>query len=85
MFSAIQALGLINTFTVQPVVAAERAVFYREKAAGMYSAFPYAFGQVQTLNFPAFITKYFFFEQITKYTLTSAPANKHFNITYIGA
>lgn len=76
MFSAILSLGLVNSFTVQPVVAAERAVFYREKAAGMYSAFPYAFGQVQTLNFPAFITKY---------TLTSAPANKPFNISYIGA
>jgi hypothetical protein len=24
----------------------ERTVFYRERAAGMYSAFPYAFGQV---------------------------------------
>ncbi|KAL0354743.1 UNVERIFIED_CONTAM: Pleiotropic drug resistance protein 1 [Sesamum radiatum] len=30
---------------VQPVVAVERTVFYRERAAGLYSAFPYAFGQ----------------------------------------
>uniref|UniRef100_A0A453F0X3 ABC transporter domain-containing protein n=1 Tax=Aegilops tauschii subsp. strangulata TaxID=200361 RepID=A0A453F0X3_AEGTS len=28
------------------LVAVERTVFYRERAAGMYSAFPYAFGQV---------------------------------------
>ncbi|KAJ1433886.1 P-loop containing nucleoside triphosphate hydrolase [Sesbania bispinosa] len=29
-----------------PVVAVERTVFYREKAAGMYSALPYAFAQI---------------------------------------
>ncbi|PQQ20294.1 pleiotropic drug resistance protein 1-like isoform X1 [Prunus yedoensis var. nudiflora] len=28
-----------------PVVGTERMVFYRERAAGMYSAFPFAFGQ----------------------------------------
>ncbi|PQQ16685.1 pleiotropic drug resistance protein 2 [Prunus yedoensis var. nudiflora] len=39
-------LGATNTASVQPVVAIERTVFYRERAAGMYSALPYAFAQV---------------------------------------
>ncbi|XP_015083661.1 pleiotropic drug resistance protein 1-like [Solanum pennellii] len=46
MYSAILFLGVINATSVQPVVAIERTVFYRERAAGMYSALPYAFGQV---------------------------------------
>ncbi|KAK4487144.1 hypothetical protein RD792_006459 [Penstemon davidsonii] len=46
MYSAVMFLGGTNTSTVQSVVAVERSVFYREKAAGMYSAFPYAFAQV---------------------------------------
>ncbi|CAL0308772.1 unnamed protein product [Lupinus luteus] len=35
-----------NSASVQPVVAVERTVFYRERAAGMYSALPYAIAQV---------------------------------------
>ncbi|KAL3646512.1 Pleiotropic drug resistance protein 2 [Castilleja foliolosa] len=46
MYSAIMFLGGTNTSAVQSVVAVERTVFYREKAAGMYSALPYAFAQV---------------------------------------
>ncbi|KAF5470085.1 hypothetical protein F2P56_010628 [Juglans regia] len=46
MFAAVVFLGGINSSTVQSVVAIERTVFYRERAAGMYSALPYAFGQV---------------------------------------
>ncbi|XVE63544.1 hypothetical protein DITRI_Ditri07aG0028500 [Diplodiscus trichospermus] len=46
MYAAVIFLGLQNAITVQPVVAVERTVFYRERAAGMYSALPYAFGQV---------------------------------------
>lgn len=46
MFSAVMFLGGANTYAVQSVVAVERTVFYREKAAGMYSALPYAFAQV---------------------------------------
>ncbi|CAB4299305.1 unnamed protein product [Prunus armeniaca] len=46
MYSAIIFLGATNTASVQPVVAIERTVFYRERAAGMYSALPYAFAQV---------------------------------------
>ncbi|XAR69347.1 Xenobiotic-transporting ATPase [Bertholletia excelsa] len=46
MYAAILFLGVQNASSVQPVVAIERTVFYRERAAGMYSALPYAFGQV---------------------------------------
>ena len=40
--------GILNALFVQPVVAVERKVFYRERAAGMYSALPYAFAQVNS-------------------------------------
>ncbi|KAL0330265.1 UNVERIFIED_CONTAM: Pleiotropic drug resistance protein 1 [Sesamum radiatum] len=46
MYAAVLFLGVQNAASVQPVVAIERTVFYRERAAGMYSASPYAFGQV---------------------------------------
>ncbi|KAF2287195.1 hypothetical protein GH714_039303 [Hevea brasiliensis] len=46
MYVALLFIGVQNTVSVQPVVAIERTVFYRERAAGMYSALPYAFGQV---------------------------------------
>jgi hypothetical protein len=46
MYAAVIFIGIMNCTSVQPVVAVERTVFYRERAAGMYSAFPYAFGQV---------------------------------------
>ena len=34
-------LGILNSIFVQPVVSAERSVFYRERAAGMYSVGPW--------------------------------------------
>jgi len=46
MYAAVLFIGVMNCTSVQPMVAVERTVFYRERAAGMYSAFPYAFGQV---------------------------------------
>ncbi|KAL5975218.1 Pleiotropic drug resistance protein tur2 [Asimina triloba] len=46
MYVAVLFLGIQNAGSVQPVVAVERTVFYRERAAGMYSALPYAFAQV---------------------------------------
>lgn len=46
MYAAVIYIGVQNSGSVQPVVVVERTVFYRERAAGMYSAFPYAFGQV---------------------------------------
>ncbi|XP_015580484.2 pleiotropic drug resistance protein 1 isoform X2 [Ricinus communis] len=46
MFVAVMFLGSQNGSNVQPVIAVGRTVFYRERAAGMYSALPYAFAQV---------------------------------------
>ncbi|KAL4195313.1 hypothetical protein AMTRI_Chr05g72720 [Amborella trichopoda] len=46
MYAAVMFIGVSNASTVQPVVAVERTVFYRERATGMYSALPYAFAQV---------------------------------------
>ncbi|XP_058751871.1 pleiotropic drug resistance protein 1-like [Vicia villosa] len=46
MYTAVLFLGIQNSSSVQPVVAVERTVFYREKAAGMYSALPYAISQI---------------------------------------
>lgn len=47
MFSAVLFLGVNNAASVQPVVDIERSVFYREQAAGMFSAIPYALAQVR--------------------------------------
>lgn len=47
MYSAVLFLGATNTSSVQSIVAIERTVFYRERAAGMYSPLPYAFAQVK--------------------------------------
>ncbi|KAE8664723.1 Pleiotropic drug resistance protein 12 [Hibiscus syriacus] len=46
MYAAVMFVGIANSSTVQPIVATERTVFYREQAAGMYSALPYALAQV---------------------------------------
>ncbi|XP_071915842.1 pleiotropic drug resistance protein 2-like isoform X5 [Coffea arabica] len=46
IYAAVLFLGATNASAVQSVVAIERTVFYRERAAGMYSELPYAFAQV---------------------------------------
>ncbi|KAL6998106.1 Pleiotropic drug resistance protein 2 [Sarracenia purpurea var. burkii] len=46
MYAAVLFLGATNASSVQAIVAIERTVFYRERAAGMYSELPYAFAQV---------------------------------------
>jgi len=46
MYATVLLIGVQNGLTVQPMVEVERTVFYREKAAGMYSALPYAFSLV---------------------------------------
>ncbi|KAM0017401.1 putative ABC-type maltose transporter [Helianthus debilis subsp. tardiflorus] len=45
MYAAALFLSVQNASAVQPVVDIERTVFYRERAAGMYSALPYALAQ----------------------------------------
>ncbi|KAF6261001.1 ATP-binding cassette transporter [Scenedesmus sp. NREL 46B-D3] len=46
LFICITFLGTSNASGVQPIVAAERPVFYREVASGMYSQLPFAVAQV---------------------------------------
>jgi hypothetical protein len=46
MYASVVFVGVNNSSSVQPVIAVERTVFYRERAAGMYSSFPYSFAQV---------------------------------------
>lgn len=45
-------LGFNNCTMLQPVVAVERVVLYREKAAGTYSTLAYAIAQVMLLYQP---------------------------------
>lgn len=51
MYAAVLFIGITNASAVQPVVSVERFVSYRERAAGMYSALPFAFAQV-VIEFP---------------------------------
>ncbi|PIA65301.1 hypothetical protein AQUCO_00100641v1 [Aquilegia coerulea] len=51
MYAAVLFVGITNGTAVQPVVSVERSVSYRERAAGMYSALPFAFAQV-VIEFP---------------------------------
>ncbi|KAG5540595.1 hypothetical protein RHGRI_020719 [Rhododendron griersonianum] len=51
MYAAVLFIGITNATAVQPVVYVERFVSYRERAAGMYSALPFAFAQV-IIEFP---------------------------------
>ncbi|CAL5088799.1 unnamed protein product [Urochloa decumbens] len=46
MYASVIFMGVQNSSSVQPVVSVERTVFYRERAAHMYSPLPYALGQV---------------------------------------
>ncbi|VFQ91364.1 unnamed protein product [Cuscuta campestris] len=45
LYSTALFLGVNNASSVQPIVSIERTVFYRERAAGMYSPLPYAAAQ----------------------------------------
>ncbi|XP_062148181.1 ABC transporter G family member 32 [Alnus glutinosa] len=51
MYVAILFIGITNATAVQPVVSVERFVSYRERAAGIYSALPFAYAQV-VIEFP---------------------------------
>ncbi|TVU07859.1 hypothetical protein EJB05_41231 [Eragrostis curvula] len=62
MYTAVMFVGINNCSTVQPIISIERTVFYRERAAGMYSAMPYAIAQV-VIEIP------YVFLQATYYTL----------------
>ncbi|KAE8678268.1 hypothetical protein F3Y22_tig00111427pilonHSYRG00227 [Hibiscus syriacus] len=46
MYFTVAFLGMDNISSVQPFVATERVVMYRERFAGMYSYWAYALAQV---------------------------------------
>lgn len=45
IFMSVLFVGATNSMTVMKVIADQRTVFYRERAAGMYQAIPFAFAQ----------------------------------------
>jgi hypothetical protein len=45
LYTATLVIGVKNCNSVQPLIGIERVVFYRERAAGMYSALAYAVSQ----------------------------------------
>ncbi|KAG5562970.1 hypothetical protein RHGRI_005644 [Rhododendron griersonianum] len=57
MYTALLFLGATNASSVQAIVNIERTVFYRERAAGMYSALPYAFSQNDAIELQLLISK----------------------------
>ncbi|AQK57890.1 ABC transporter G family member 34 [Zea mays] len=56
-------LGFMNCSILQPVVAMERVVLYREKAAGMYSTMAYAIAQV-SVELPYMLVQVMIFSSI---------------------
>ncbi|KAL4325064.1 hypothetical protein GQ457_11G016130 [Hibiscus cannabinus] len=67
MYAAVIFLGMNSSSSVQPFVATERVVMYRERFAGMYSSWAYAFAQV-TVEVPYLFIQALVFEMIT-YTM----------------
>lgn len=55
LYAAVLFIGITNATAVQPVVSIERFVSYRERAAGLYSALPFAFAQVLLLMFYVYL------------------------------
>ncbi|KAG6550030.1 hypothetical protein Mapa_008543 [Marchantia paleacea] len=64
MYGAVLFIGVNNASTVQPIIATERTVFYRERAAGMYSAIPHAIGQI-LIELPYTLLQTFLYSVIT--------------------
>ncbi len=52
LYSATLFLGISNCLTVQNVAAVQRAVAYRERAAGMYGVLPFTLAQVGSAFLP---------------------------------
>lgn len=47
LYASVLFFAIINALVVQPVISAERAVSYRERAAGMYSFAPWVLALVR--------------------------------------
>ena len=49
LYATTLFFSIINATVIQPVISAERAVSYRERAAGMYSVLPWTLALVTAL------------------------------------
>ncbi|XBI06754.1 ABC transporter G family member 51 [Aegilops tauschii subsp. strangulata] len=68
LYSACLFLGINNASSVQPIISVERAVYYRERAAKMYSSFPYAAAQ-GLIEIPYIATQTLIFGLITYFMI----------------
>ncbi|KAE8008363.1 hypothetical protein FH972_004884 [Carpinus fangiana] len=64
MFILMQFVGVGNCSGIQPYIATERTIVYRERFAGMYSLWAYAFAQV-TVEIPYVLLQALLFSIIT--------------------
>ena len=64
LYASVLFLGVNNSSSVQPVVSVERAVFYRERAAGMYGPLPYACAQA-LIEIPYILVQTLLYAMIT--------------------
>lgn len=78
-YSAVLFLGASNASSVQTVVAIERTVFYRERAAGMYSELPYAFSQVIDMTIFIYLSRIFFSRNVNGHFLLFGAAGGYRN------
>ncbi|KAL9251895.1 ABC transporter G family member 32-like protein [Drosera capensis] len=75
LYAAVLFIGVTNGTAVQPVVSTERFVSYRERAAGLYSALPFAFAQV-AIEFP-----YVFVQTLIYCTIFYSMASFEWNLS----
>ncbi|XP_042491605.1 ABC transporter G family member 31-like [Macadamia integrifolia] len=68
LYCACLFLGVNNSSSVQPIISIERTVYYREKAAGMYSPFPYAMAQ-GLIEIPYIVIQTIIFAVITYFMI----------------
>ena len=64
LYATTLFFSIINATVIQPVIAAERAVSYRERAAGMYSVFPFTL---------ALVSHFCLYRLRTHFSLAEAP------------
>ncbi|CAI9101371.1 OLC1v1038677C1 [Oldenlandia corymbosa var. corymbosa] len=75
MFSSVIFCGINNSTSVLPYVSTERGVLYRERFAGMYASWAYAFAQV-TVEIP------YICAQAVIYTVITYPMVGYFGAAY---
>jgi len=64
LYAATLFLGVSNSSSVQPVTSIQRAVFYRERSAGMFGVVPFALAQF-TMELPYVLVQVVLYASIT--------------------